>query len=105
MPRTSSPVASGQLSAATSATRGEAIGPGYPRLQLTVVTALILIFNTAFEYAVTVDRTTTLLTALNFDPAYAHRTTDAVTFAVKNLIVIPVYLMAMMHALHITSTR
>ena len=74
-------------------------------LQLTVVTALILIFNTAFEYAVTVDRTTTLLTALNFDPAYAHRTTDAVTFAVKNLIVIPVYLMAMMHALHITSTR
>ncbi|MFE1664368.1 hypothetical protein [Microbacterium sp. P02] len=74
-------------------------------LQLTVVTALALILNAAFEYAVTVDRTTTLLAALNVDPAYAHRTTDAVTFAVKNLIVIPVYLMAMMQALHITGTR
>ena len=74
-------------------------------LQLIVVTALILVFNAVFEYAVTVDRVRTLFTAVTLDLAYAGRTTDAVTFAVKNLIVIPVYLMTMLQALNITGTR
>ena len=74
-------------------------------IQLTVVTALILIFNAVFEFAVTVEQLTTLLTALNLDPAYAGRTNDAVIFAVNNFIVIPVYLMAMLQALQITSNK
>jgi len=74
-------------------------------LQLTVVTAVILFFNAVVEFVVTTPRTTSLLIALGLDPAAAAPTTIAAIFAVKNIVVIPVYLMSMLQALIITDRR
>ncbi|MDL5352441.1 hypothetical protein [Microbacterium sp. zg-YB36] len=70
-------------------------------LQLTVLTALILVFNVGFESVMTTDNVATFLTALDLNPVHAGRTNDAVIFAVKNIVVIPVYLVAMLRALDI----
>lgn len=70
-------------------------------VQLGVVTVLILIFNAVFEAVVTVDAVTGLLAALRLDTSYSGATTDATVFAVKNFVVIPVYLLAMLQALAI----
>jgi type IV secretory pathway VirB6-like protein len=63
-------------------------------IELAVVTIVVLLFNAAFDAVVTARS----LRAVNVNPDVAARTADAVIFAVKNVVVIPLYLTAMLVA-------
>ena len=67
-------------------------------IQLAVVTAIILGFNAVFESLVTAESARGMLTALQWDTSRAEATALAITFAVKNFVVIPLYLVAMLVA-------
>ena len=71
-------------------------------IQLALVTALILAFTAAFEVFVTASHTENLLSAVKLGTDHAEAFTSVVIFAVKNFVVIPVYLIAMLQALGIT---
>ncbi|MBN9604985.1 MAG: hypothetical protein J0G30_00025 [Actinomycetales bacterium] len=67
-------------------------------VRLAVVTAIVLLFNAAVEALVTADRLAALPGPWRTDPAQADALRRAATFAVKNAVVIPVYLAAMLGA-------
>jgi hypothetical protein len=67
-------------------------------IQLTVVTLVVLAFNAVFESLVTTSAVGDVLDALHWDASVARETTLAITFAVKNFLVIPLYIAAMLIA-------
>ncbi len=62
------------------------------------VTAIIVGFDALIAVVVNEHNMSTVLTALRLDVGLAPRLGDAVTFAVKNFVVIPLYVMAMFQA-------
>ena len=76
---------------------GHAVRTGWPAivLELTLVTLVALAFNVVLA-AVVNDRTVALFVATHRDSAQA---ADAITFAIKNVVVIPLFLMATLHSI------
>ena len=81
---------------------GRAVRTGWPSIliQLAVVTLVVLAFNAALEAVVDDRSVRSLLVAARLDPAPAGRAAAAVLFAVKNFVVIPLYVMAMLQSIH-----
>lgn len=67
-------------------------------IHLAVVTLVALMLGAALGAVVDDRSVRSLLVAAHLDPAPAQQAADAITFAIKNFVVIPVYLMAMLQS-------
>ncbi|WP_250009930.1 hypothetical protein [Actinoplanes sp. M2I2] len=79
-----------------------AVRTGWPAIliELAVVTLVALAVNAVLATLINDGTVRALLDAAHLHAAPAPQTADAITFAIKNLVVIPLYVMATLHSIH-----